>query len=64
MKKAAKYNRRVRSAQWVNEYFERALKARDPGSSRRAQRAVDMIYALENWLNDNSPFAISTASRR
>jgi hypothetical protein len=48
----SKYNRRTRSAQWADEYLERAYQS---GQTRRAFRAATMIEKLETWLSQNTP---------
>jgi hypothetical protein len=49
-----KYNRRARSAQWACQYLERAK------TYRSASRVAALIYALEDWLNNNAPMAVTT----
>lgn len=54
-----KYNRRTRSEQWMEAYQERAM-AR--GGIRRAFRAAEMRMSLNNWFNNNAPFAVTPYS--
>jgi hypothetical protein len=48
-----KYNRRARNVQWADEYLRRAR------TYRSASRAAALICALENWLNNNAPMAVT-----
>ena len=52
----AKYNRRTRSARWANDYLKRAK------TYHSAARAAKLIYAIEAWLNNNAPFAVTSYS--
>jgi hypothetical protein len=56
---ARKYNCRARSEKWMEAYQERAM-AR--GDMRRASRAAEMRMLLDNWLNNNAPFALARYS--
>ena len=48
-----KYNRRVRSVLWALGYRERAK------TEHSALRAAGLVTALENWLNDDAPTALT-----
>ncbi len=54
-----KYNRRTRSEKWMEAYQERAMARMD---TRLAFRAAEMRMLLNNWLNNNAPFAVTAYS--
>ena len=47
-----KYTRHFFSVLWAYEYLHRALAT---GNTRRAWRARELIYQLENWPQQNAP---------
>lgn len=50
-----RYNRHARSVRWWHDCLDRAV---ERGSYRQARIASRMCYAVEHWLDNNSPASV------